>query len=727
MNASGTLRTSVTPPLEACTRLFLQGPYGTGKTSLALQRLQWLHRQFPDIRLAPTVIVPSLYVAQEYRKRLTRLPIHAGIPVRILTFNTLARQAVDLAWPAIAEACGFAHPSTEPIFLNLETSQYVLSEWVLDMVHNGKFEALMQNLRFEPSRLVSQILDNLTKASLYQYSLEEAYARLITALPTGTSRQGLINSYRNALQISQRFRRHCLRHGLVDSSLLYELFYQVLGNETLLTRLILEPCRHVIVENCEEQVYACHRLLQILIPHTDSCVCVADSEAGLRYFLGAYPEGIAAIAQLCPYRYTVQRDPISGRIGLEARLRHIINPRPLFPIPAAPCERIVEICRQDPLDRTAGHPDEFFRIQWHEHYAETLVWTADQIQSLIQDRNVPPSQIVVLAPNVPNALRFTLQQQLRQRGLDLYSHRPSRRLLEEPAALAMLGLAYLAHPHWKIPLDEIQKRIVLLMSITGLEGWRGPLLSRDWGQSQYYRFTQKARSFQERVGQRNGLRYDNLREWLRTYQHEEQHSALDIFLARLHDEVLGKTGFRFVHDADAVRTARQLVRSAQSYRHITTEYRIPLERLDVHHDPGQDYAQLVRTGLIGNLYLPAEGPPADVVELAPVHSFLMQNRTVQHQFWLDANSMAWGQRLHQPLTQPFVLAPAWSGQEWTDREEQRVWHWHLYLLLMGLLRRTRNQVHIGLSTFGPRGSEQKGVLLRVLNQLFMQEAQQEAP
>ncbi len=709
-----------TPPLEACTRLYIQGPYGTGKTGMALQRLNWLMGHISSGGMPPTVIVPSHYIQQEYQRRLLPFPSRTGVPVRILTFNALARQAVELAWPEIAQPSGYQELGQEPIFLNLETSQYVLSDWVFEMVRYGKFEALSQNLHFEPSRLISQILDNLSKSSLYQYTLEEAYGRLMTALPASNNRQGLVNSYRNALQVSQRFRQHCLENSLVDQSLLYELFYQILGSEALFSQLLAEPCRHLIVDNCEEHVFACHRLLQTLIPSTDSCLCLSDSEAGLRYFLGAYPEGVATVAQLCQHRYALIRHPESGRVRLEKSIGQIIVPRPLYAIPEIHCEHTAHVYRHAPLDLTSGFPDTFLDITLREHYAETLSWIADRTQDLIQNGNVPPSQIILLAPNVSNALRFTLQQLLRQRGIDLYSHRPSRKLEEEPAAVALLGFACLAHPHWDRPLDEIQRRIALLMSIEGLEGWRGPLLSKDWGQRKYLRFLEKTQSFRDRVEQANGLRYDLLRDWLRSYQQEEQHSSLDLFLARLYDELLGKKGFRFARDADASRVVRQLIRSAQSYRQITEAFGIPMESLAISHDPGQDYVDLVRAGLIGNLFLPQEGPPEDAVELAPVHSFIMQNRTVQHQFWLDVNSPSWGQRLHQPLTQPFVLAPSWPGGEWTDLEEQRVLHWYLHILILGLLRRTRNQVHIALSTFGPKGTEQKGTLLRVLNQLYMQ-------
>ncbi len=729
MDAINALSSPV-PPVEASTRLFVQGPYGTGKTGLALQRLAWLQRQFPDSGFAPTVIVPSHYIVQEYRTRLAGLVNQAGVPVRVLTFNALAREAVDLAWPAIAAAAGFQNPGQEPVFLNLETSQYVLSDWVTDMVRNGQFEALFQNLHFEPSRLISQILDNLAKASLYRYTLNDTYKRLVDALPVDSHRQGIVNSYRHALRISRRFRRHCLEHGLVDQSLLYELFYRILEDESLFAQLLLAPCRHVIVENCEEQIYACHRMLQVLIPRTASCLCLSDADAGLRYFLGAYPEGVAAIARLCSHRYALQPLADTGRTRLETNLRTIIDPQPLFAMPAAHCEHAVPVHRHGPLDLARGHPDDFFHIELKEHHAESLIWVADQIQHLIRNENVTPSQIVLLAPNVPNALRFVLQQLLRQRDIKLYSHRPSRRLEEEPATLALLELACMAHPHWDISpdeiKDEIKRRIVLLMSIEGLEGWRGPLLSHDWGPKMSYRFLEKRQSFQDRVEISNGLRYDRLRAWLQSYQLEEQHYSLDLFWARLFDEVLGKKGFRFATDADASRVARQLMRSAQSYRQITEAYGIPLASMSLQHDPGQDYAKSVQAGLLGNLYLPAEGPPVDAVELAPVYSFIMQNRTVQHQFWLEVNGMAWGQRLHQPLTQPFVLSPSWQGRGWTDTQEQQVLHWYLHVLMAGLLRRTRNRVHIGLSTFGVRGTEQKGTLLRVLNQLLMQAAARKA-
>ncbi len=53
--------------------------------------------------------------------------------------------------------------------------------------------------------------------------------------------------------------------------------------------------------------------------------------------------------------------------------------------------------------------------------------------------------------------------------------------------------------------------------------------------------------------------------------------------------------------------------------------------------------------------------------LAPAYTFLMSNRPVDYQFWLDVGSRGWFERLYQPLTHPYVLSREWpAGQSWTD-------------------------------------------------------------
>ena len=107
--------------------------------------------------------------------------------------------------------------------------------------------------------------------------------------------------------------------------------------------------------------------------------------------------------------------------------------------------------------------------------------------------------------------------------------------------------------------------------------------------------------------------------------------------------------------------------------------------------------------------------PADAVLLAPAHTFLMSNQPVDHQFWLDVGSTGWWERLNQPLTHPYVLSRSWDpSAQWTDLDEYAARQGALYSLVLGLVRRCRVQVHLGLSELGEQGAEQSGPLLRAV-------------
>jgi hypothetical protein len=118
--------------------------------------------------------------------------------------------------------------------------------------------------------------------------------------------------------------------------------------------------------------------------------------------------------------------------------------------------------------------------------------------------------------------------------------------------------------------------------------------------------------------------------------------------------------------------------------------------------------------------------PKDAVLLAPAYTFLMSNRAVDHQFWLDVGSNGWWERLYQPLTHPYVLSRAWTAtggrvaqaRVWTDADEYAARQDALACLVLGLVRRCRSQIHLGLSELGESGSEAAGPLLQAVQQVL---------
>jgi hypothetical protein len=118
--------------------------------------------------------------------------------------------------------------------------------------------------------------------------------------------------------------------------------------------------------------------------------------------------------------------------------------------------------------------------------------------------------------------------------------------------------------------------------------------------------------------------------------------------------------------------------------------------------------------------------PQDAVLLAPAYTFLMSNRPVDVQFWLDAGSGGWVERLFQPLTHPYVLSRHWPRERiWTDADEVEANNATLARLLTGLLLRCRVKIYLGLTELGESGYEQRGALLRAFNRVLTREENRE--
>ena len=225
----------IVPLVETPNKLFLEGPFGAGKTTLAIRRLTWLLQQERVLGSDILVLTPQRTLGRPYYSALRSAEIPAGPPVQVTTVASLARRSVELYWPLLSQPAGFADPSREPVFLNLETSQYHMGPLVDAAFAAGAF----QGIRVERNRVISQVLDNLNKAALNGFSIDDAYARLETAAPPGEQRAASLNALRSAREISHLFRAKCLALNLVDYSLQIDIFTrQRAGQEWSRTHLL---------------------------------------------------------------------------------------------------------------------------------------------------------------------------------------------------------------------------------------------------------------------------------------------------------------------------------------------------------------------------------------------------------------------------------------------------------------------------------------------------------
>jgi hypothetical protein len=281
----------------------------------------------------------------------------------------------------------------------------------------------------------------------------------------------------------------------------------------------------------------------------------------------------------------------------------------------------------------------------------------------------------------------------------------------------LLTWAKIAHPELKTKPNKYDVRTSLMFSILGLDPLRADLMTQvlfspnknfvlndldDTKMEMQNRFTFAA-----------GGQYETIRQWLLEYINKPV--ELDIFFARFFGEVLSQPGFGYHDNYQAAGIISNLVESVQKFRRVTTF---------THGDDPllltAEYLQMIENGTIAASYLETwQAPVEDAVYLAPAHTFLMQNRPVRYQFWLDIGSQGWWQRLLQPLTQPYVLSNNWQdGMKWTDIQEFKTNQENLSRLITGLLRRCEDQVFMYTAGFNERGEEEKGYLLQAVQRLL---------
>ena len=689
-------------PLER--KIWLEGMAGSGKTTVGVRRvLRLLSEGVPAESIL--IFVPQRSLANPYIEALRDHRLYRGGQASVHTIGSLSLQLVEMFWFLVSERAGFKHPQDLPNFLSLELVQYFMTRAIEPLVNQRDY---FNSVRIDRARLYSQIVDNMNKAALVGFPISEIGSRLKTALAGGVEQSHIFD---DAQTCALAFRQYCLGRNLLDFSLYLELFRDYVQGLAPAQATMRRRFRHVIADNVEEDNPASHAFLASRLQDCDSALLLFDRDAGFRRFLGADPAHARLLRQFCDRQESLDESQVMGpavaALGLQLGAQlGVVEP--------------IEI--EGRLD-----PRPALIAEAHRYHPQMVDWVADQVSQLIRDRSVPPGEIVILAPFLSDVLRFGLMESLEKRGIETRSHRPSRALRDERAARTLLTLARLAHRHWGMQPAEFDIAFALMTAIDGLDLIRAKLLTemlyRDGALLPFSKV--QSATMQTRVTFELGERYDRLVGWLARYREEGGVEAIDIFFKRIFGELLSRRGYGFHGNIDAGNICMNLVDSARNFR-WSLDF---LGRYDEATDLGLDYVTMVDRGVIANYYRRSwEAQDENSVLIAPAYTFLLANRPVDYQFWLNIGSEGWSRRLYQPLTHPYVLSRSWqAGARWTEDDEQAWNRGTLGRLLLALTRRCRQGVYLGYSELSESGYEQRGLLLETIQSLLRRSARQVEP
>ena len=669
-------------------RIFVTGPAGSGKTTAGVEYLRALvYSRIPADSIL--VLTPQRSLAKPYRTLVTAAGFPANGLVSVLTLGGLAQRLISLFWPLVATNSGFKNPKNPPQFLTLETSQYYLAQVITPLLQKGYFDAVT----IEPNRIYSQILDNMNKSALVGFGIDEIGKKLISAW-SGMPKQAIV--YEQVQDCATEFRNYCLQNNLLDFSLQFEVFSKHLWPSLLCKSYLKATYSHLIYDNIEEDVPVAHDIVKEWLPDLISALLIQDTDAGFRTFLGADKSSAESLQVACEKTVEFQESFVqSTQIHLlEKTLSHSIREH--------------HSLAQDPKEL-----DKAYSIQSFRFFPQALDWITGEVTSLIKDHKVDPAEIVVLTPFLSDSLRFTLTQRFARSNIPCYTFRPSRSLVEEPPVSSLMTLAKVAHPQWGYRPTKHDLRYMLMQFIPEIDLVRADLVAQilyspNRGEDSLVSFMHVRPEMQQRITFVVGEKYETLRCWLDNYRAEEE-VDIDVFFARVFGELLSQRGYAFFKNFEAAALISRLVESSRKFRQIVSAVKTS-NKVSV----SKEYIRVVEEGLIAAQYLSNWDEQAENkgVLLSPAYTYLMSNRPVTHQFWLDIGSNGWWSRLDQPLTQPYVLSRNWpEGQQWTTYHDLISDQATLERIVCGLLRRCSNHVDMISIGMNESGSEERGALL----------------
>ena len=667
--------------------LFLSGPASSGKTSAALLRLQQILSSNSDS--ATLILVPQQSLAAPYLDFLQKVKLPTSQAVSIQTMSSIVRRMIALFWPLIASQRVFRHPFEPPRFLTIETAQYYMAQIVDPLIDHGHFATIT----LTRNRLFSQLLDNLNKSAIVGFPHTELAQRLKAAW---MGDQAQLTVYDDVQLAVNAFRSYCLEHNLLDFSLQVELFRQIVWSNETFQKYFQSLYQHLIYDNAEEDPPYVHDIVASWIKHLDSSLVILDEGGGLRSFLGADPAAAAALASTSSSNLRFDQNYVSPP-AINSLLSSMQPTQPQK-LPYSTIAQALIIANTQP-----------------RFFPELLQSVSKEIVDLILN-GTPAQEIVVLSPFLSDPLVFELTRRLSKAGIPTQSLRPALALKSNPHIQTLLTLAALAHPEWNQPPDLYQVQSALTTAIPRLDPLRARLILDQVNIGGIVNSLPPVETLPKAVTARVPedilLQVNKLRLWLNSVDSNE---PLDYFFSRLFSELLAQPGYGFSENLEAGANTARLIQSYQKFkRPLAGDQGADAVYL------GGEYYRALDQGLLAALHLPDEeivGEPG--VLIAPVMTFLMQNQTARHQFWLNLGSKGWYERLEQPLTHPYVLNRQWKpGKKWTTDDEVALGRFNLERTLVGLLRRCSGQVHLCTSEYGEGGVEEKGLLLTWAQNLF---------
>ena len=658
-------------------KLIYSGPVGSGKTAALINKyLELVEEGIRSDRIL--VLTRSTLDVSRWRREL-KAPALGKLNVH--TYFGFVQEQLTSYWPMVEDRLPGRLRFSLPVFMTVEASHYLMMQLVEEKLDQGGF----RDVRSTSDAISIQLIDNLNLAAVSKIPLEKAFVRLrLLGAVGGAEKQA---AFRDAIELMKRFRENCLQNRSIDYSLMVELYNDILFSDERYLARLHDSYHYLIVDDIDETVPVAQDLIVDFLKKAKGVFLAYNPRGGHTDFFGAYPEGVEKnILPLCMVQEQKNENFEGDMEVFASSLEGILRGK------TADVKSMALLSGQIVEDLRGAMLEE----------------VANRITKLVES-GTKPGEIAVISPFVDKVLEFDLGRRLAERGIELEGISRSRRLLDQPFAQAMVTLAALCNRHWQIPLNY--SALVQCMGILlELDPVRAGLLAERILRNDNDLPDIDEEGLRERLGYRNAEKYQELYEWVKSREGQE-----DADLRLLFQQIFAELLAPLSPEEEDLLAVRQVLDSATKVHKALERYHGDAEDVD------RCFIDLVQKGTLAADMLHRPKVERDRVILTTALNFVLNPNiaAVDYQFWVDIGSRYWMRGIAKELTNPWVLSRRWSkGMVWDDGLDQKIRVERLARLIRGLLCKCEKGIYIAHSQLSSQGFEQDGILLEAFEVLM---------
>jgi len=648
------------------------GNTGSGKSTVLKRKYRKLAEDYGSDKIL--LFLNSAKSVNSFRENFR---LNQSGNLNVFTYFGFVNQELNIHWPTVEKAFSGANNVIEPTFMNIETSHFLMSNYVEKYRENKLY---FKNIKAKSVQIAVQLIDNLNLAAFNMLEFEELKSRLHRWTANDEER----NKYaEQSSEIMKTFRNFCLKYRLIDYSTSVTLYNKyLLANSNYISDL-LNKYKYVLTDDLEKMIPAGQHLLKKLTNSGVKAFFTFNKSGGFNRFFGGNPE--AAEKKFFPDAEQI--------ISLDKNYTASQKSDDL----AENIEKVIK--KQDgniiKSELLKGEIDSELR-------GEMLLKVGKKIVSLLKS-GVKADSIAVISPKIDKVLSFSLERILEQNGYKINNFNRSKRLVDIPFARALLILyLFQSGKTEMIGISSLQQTLSLLLELDPIRSY---ILAEEITASGMKLIDLENSGLRSRINFSSAEKYDYLRDWLNDKKSEDL--DIEIFFQDVFSELLAP----LKPSKEDIFACRQMIESVGRFHSAVENFH---QQKD---DLSERYINMIYEGTLAAETLYKDDQEKGVI-LASPYKFLFspELESVDYLFIIDISDKEWMRSVAKELVNPYIYTEEWQkNKDWNDKVDQDIRLKQLGDFLISLIYKVKKGIYISDSFLDSRGREQDGPLYRWLD------------